>query len=398
MIHIIDLNSYENSHLLFNVSMLKVWLTITESPITVYVQESHWKQLQSYFTSSELSRLSHSPTYNQKKSTSGLSKAISIVSKAYNDLFTFRRILQRAHRGSQDVIFLCTAHSISLLLLHYLKNSYPGVPVISTLHGEVEFIYFAQNKWEINTGNLYKRIFKIEPPRLFYLFLNKISKKQLIKDRYVSESQSIEIDHPYIYNHAEITRTELNRGRLTIAHVGSMGIRKSAHLLYELAEKSQQLIKNNLVEFWNIGPIEENVLPYKSQLVKDFTSSDGKSYIPRTLFDEKLRLIDYAVFFYNNEQFMFRASGAVHDVINFNRPIIVLKHPYFDYLFTEAGNIGFVCKDLTEMVILIERLVSREPELVEQYEQQCNNIIAYKKRNDIPFVALDFKNQMAAII
>jgi hypothetical protein len=398
MVHIIDFNSYENSHLLFNVSMLKVWLAITEQPITLYVQESHWKQLQVYFSHSELSRLSHHATHLKKRNVSGLSKAVSIVNKTYNDLFTFHRILKSARKGHKDLIFVCTAHSISLLLLHYLKKVYPLVPVISTVHGEVEFVYFTQNKWEIDTGRLYKRIFKTRPPRFFYLFLNKISKRQLVKDQYVMDSQSIEIDHPYVYNHTEQARTDLGNGIITIAHVGSMGIRKSAHLLYDLAALNGQLIEKNLLDFWNIGPIEDNVLPYKSGLVKDFTSADGKSYIPRSVFDEKLRSIDYAVFFYNAEQFLFRASGAVHDVINFNKPIIVLEHPYFEYLFQQAGNIGFICKNLSDMSLLIQRLVARDPAVVDQYAHQCDNLVAYKKRNDVSFIATDFKKQIASLL
>lgn len=398
MIHIVDLNAYGSFHLLYNVSMVKIWLAIVEGPITLYVQESHWKQLNGYFTVSERERIAYKFTHVKNENTSKLAKTFSIGKKAYQDFFEFRRILNEANKNPKDIVFLCTAHSLSFLLFHYLKKRYPNVPVISTLHGEIEFVYFAQNKWEADTGNLYKRMFKLRPKNLYYLFLNKISKNQFVKDQYITASQAFEIDHPYVYHNSDSPTVSFNHDKLIIAHVGSMGVRKSSHLLYQLAENNRQLIENDLIDFWTIGPVEADASPYKSSFVKDFTNSDGSTYIPRSLFENKVKQIDYAVFFYNSEQFIFRASGAVHDVLNFNKPLIVLNHPYFLYLFQQAGNIGFICNDLEEMSILLRDLVLRKPEYINQYDEQCLNIIAYKKRNNIQSISIDLKNQINTLL
>lgn len=399
MVHIVDLGSTGSNHLLFNISMIKVLIEVFPfENFTFYAEREHQNLVSTYFTSAEREKFSFRQIASNPKSSSRIGKTINGLWRTTKDSLFFTRLLWNVSKASSDVIFLCTAHALSFLSLKYLKKLYPKVKVISTLHGETEYLYYAKNKWEKDMSYLYTRIFQCKSPNFIYLTLNKISKRTLIADGYLTSEEVMEIDHPYIYSDLVATNTSQENSVVTIGHVGSLGVRKNAHLIYELAAKFQNQIDPNKPCFWAIGPIEDNALPFKNQFVTDFVSQTPGQYISRDTFEKKIRKIDYAIFFYSPEQFIYRASGAVQDVINYNKPMIVLKHPYFDYLFEVAGNIGFICEDLGEMYSVIFRITNNDENLIRQYKRQIENITAYKKRSNIKSIAIDFEHQMSVLL
>ena len=204
----------------------------------------------------------------------------------------------------------------------------------------------------------------------------------------------MDIDHPYAYSTELHLKNVTESKIITIGHVGSLGIRKNGHLIYSLAERHRRKISNGTLRYWAVGPVEDNVLQYKNSYVTEFSNKEFGQYISREVFDQKIKEIDYAVFLYAQDQFIFRASGTILDVINFTKPIIAMKHPFFDYLTSQVGNIGFLCANLDDMASLISRLAERDEVLLAQYGQQQSNLHKFKQKHSIDSIAEDLRAQL----
>lgn len=396
-IYIADLNSAGNTHILINVSMIKVLLeAYPESNLFFYSELKHQQIAATFFSEAEKQRVSFNPLAAKKHNDSFFSKLTGSVTNSIKDLLLLRKLLVLSKNNG--MLFLFKAHALTFLLLEYLKNSYPNVPTMAILHGEVEFIHAGANNWERNIGNLYKKILTHKSANFIYILLNKISKDRLIQRNLVAPNDAIELMHPYPFTFNSRRSSIESDKPVIIAHVGSLGARKNAHLLYSLAEMCKENIVKNLVGFWAVGAIEPDVQEFQNDLVIDFTATDGAGkYISREVFEQKISAIDYAVFFYTPNQFVYRASGAILDVIEAEKPIIVIKHPFFDYLFSAAGNIGFQCDDLEQMAGYVEQIATRDHTLMNQYAEQCANLRKFKMQNDIKSIAGDFTHQLRII-
>lgn len=394
MIHIIDANSAENTHILFNASMTKVLLdAYPEHQVSFYSGGPHQLKISEYLTENERHRIKFVEIPTKTVGRGKIQKAFRVARNTLIDFSFFRRILSKVTTSRTDKVIVFKAHPASILMIKYLKIFYAKADLMAVMHGEIEFIYYAETEWQKNIASIYKRIIAVSASNFRYILLNKISKHKLISDGLLKTQEIIEIDHPYPYSEISDKTANLSTP-ITFGQVGSLGLRKNAHLIYQLASAHSTEIECGFVRFVTIGPIEDDAIPYRNPLVVDFTGKNRDQYISRQTFIEETQKVDYAVFFYGPDQFIFRASGSVMDAIDLAKPIIAIKHPFFDYLVKEAGNIGFICEDLPQMSALISRLAKRNSALVQQYQDQRDNLEKFKREHNIARIAADFKLQV----
>lgn len=327
-----------------------------------------------------------------KSTAGGLKKILQWVDKLRKD-YRFMNAVVKEGRDRNAVIYFCSVPPISLRFLTMASRKYPEVKIINTLHGELELVFEHHGKKEEMIGNMYRSLFAKTQPNLYHLLLNKIAKQPVLDLGLLKEESILDITHPYFYQSWE-KKESVSRDTLKLGHVGSLGIRKNGQLLFDLAARFKTLIADQKVSFSAVGAIEPNIVAYKNESVQCFTDKH-EGYLDRRIFEQKIQELDYALFFYGPGQFIFRASGAIFDVIEHCKPVIVLRHPYFEYLFREAGNIGFMCDSLDEMEALILRLINKDDDLINQYTIQQHNITAYRSAVDIPNIAKDFKQQLS---
>lgn len=396
MIHVVDTNSAEHTHVVFNASMIQVLMrAYPVLPIAFYAGGPHQIQVTKYLSTQEKKRLQLIPTEEKKPGSGKLRKAFKVIANLIFDGLLFWRIFSRTKGTESDKIIVLKAHPTSILLIKTLKRIYTRVEAMVVIHGEIEFIYFTNNAWEREMAYLYKRIIRTPAPNFRYILLNKISKSKLVLDQHLKSHEIIEINHPYPYSKTIPTKISQAPLPITVAHVGGLSIRKNAHQVYSLAELLAGPIAAGQLRFVSIGSIDEDAAPYRNTLVSDFTHGKKGGYISRQIFVEEIRKIDYAVFFYRPNQYIFRASGSIMDVIDFTKPIIALRHPFFDYLTSQVGNIGFLCADLGEMAEILSRIGKRDTEVISKYDEQSANLDKFKQMYGTEFIANDFKEQVS---
>lgn len=396
MIYIIDKTSIGNVHTMFNESVIKLLSSMYPNEPICFLAEA--KNQQIVRSKLEGWPAEHVHFEEIKIVPAGKGRIASLkgrISKIISDYFFFRKILKKASAQSDSLIFLCSAPTLTFYFFKKLKAKFPQVPVIATLHGEVEYAYFPTTATEQKVGDFYKRIFQLKTERFNYLLLNKISKNKLLSDQPIKANEIIEINHPYLVDRQNKHTDIFKSNPLILGHIGSLGTRKNSQLIYDLAARFKENIEQGAIRFSTIGAVEPSARPFMNEYVEDF-SKGNTGYISTEMYLQKIEEIDYALFFWKPEQFFFRFSGPVIDFLTFGKPIIALKHPYFDYMFSIGGNMGFLCDTLDDMVQLVRRLLDKDPELLGQYDQQVANINNYKDHISVKNVAADFKKQIEA--
>ena len=87
-----------------------------------------------------------------------------------------------------------------------------------------------------------------------------------------------------------------------------------------------------------------------------FISWSGTDVLPRNIFENKIKELDYLLFFYDEDTYKLTASGALFDALLFEKPSIYLSNDYFD---DAIGNrsIGYRCSSVDEMVKTVEKII-----------------------------------------
>jgi len=397
MLHFIDQTSVGNHHMVFNASMVQVLLRIyPNEPITLYGISSNQKSMSEFFTKTDLERISFKEiVYPSPRIENIIFKALNYFQKEIVRKKMFRKLLSSCE--VTDLVFLSITTFTSFSYFVKLKIKYK-VPTLACLHGDIDFLYNAQNKYEKVNGNVHKKLMKINLSNFKFVLLNKIAKPILLKDGYLSSANVVDIEHPFTDLKRTRLRNKLTNNPIKLAHIGSMEVkRKNSHFIYSLAQQLDLLINEKYIELQTIGLITPLVLPFKNSLVKEIVGneeSDKPKYLSRTDYEIALEQVHYTLFFYPEIEYVFRASGATVDTIAFEKPIFTLKHPYFEYLFRVAGNVGYMFDDLVAMQLKIKEIANNPTIFEKEYNIQCENLKTFKETLTIDSIAQDLLKQI----
>ncbi|MGQ2117393.1 hypothetical protein [Ornithobacterium rhinotracheale] len=395
-IFFIDQTSEFDHHMVFNASMLKILCQIfPEANIHHCGLPSNIKSVRTLLSPEEQDRII--PEFIPHKKVSGgiLKKGLNYLRKEKYRYNHFKKVLNRTTEN--DWIVLSITTFTSFLWFKRLKRKYK-TPTIAVLHGDVDYVYKSETIFQKINAWAHKKIFKTKAPNFFYLTLNKIEKKFLVQDGYLKDKEVLEIEHPFLNLDDKKPRNNINKP-ITIGHIGSMEVaRKNSHYLFQVAENCKDLITKNKVRFKSVGLLNNSVNPYVNDYVElmvgDINAEGPLKYLTRKDYEDGLESLDYAAFFYPEDEYVFRASGAVADFIAKCKPIICLRHPIFEYMFENAGNIGFMCNSLEDMQNKIYEITNEEYDLSSIYKEQVENLKEYQKKFSIQYVAEDLKLQI----
>lgn len=396
MLHFIDQTSQDKHHMVFNASMISILMSMyPDSMLMAHGIASNHTAIFSLLTEAERARIIFSTIEYTQPAKPGLAyKALNYIKKEKTRMRQLDRIVQEA--ADDDLIFFSVSSFYCFYYFKKIKTKYQ-VPVIATLHGGIDYFYNPQNYMERINAWYHKRMFKLDAPNFKYLLLNKIAKSMLVKDGYLKANEVMEIEHPYP-NLGEInTFISLTKTPLVIAHLGSMEAqRKNSHYLYELAAKSASDIKEGMLKFKIVGLKNASVKAWENEWVEEVVGKET-SYLERSVYEQEVKSIHYSAFFFPTNEYICRASGAVVDTLVFEKPVFTLYHPYFEYLFKVAGNVGYMVNTLDEMKDIIAKIILNPEQYEAEYQLQCNNLKKFKDQLTIESVTNDLKNQMNAL-
>lgn len=398
MIHFIDHTSVGNHHMVFNASIVKILMKMYPGEeIMLHGIASNQKSMDEFFTVEERKHIQEQPIiYTTAKTNSLFSKTLNFLRKEQLRKQHFQTLLRNASKD--DLIFLSITQFTCFYYFRKLKRKFPHIPVIACLHGDLDFLYFPTSLYEKYNARVHRKLLRLHVDQFRFLLLNKIAKKILVKDGYVREAEVMEIEHPYSELSKEYSPVTLSELPIKVAHIGSMELRrKNSHFTYELAQQLKDKIKEQRLKVEAIGLLTPSVIPYKNEWVTEIVGNeqdDKPKYLTRAQYEDALAGIHFSLFFLPEHEYVFRASGAIVDTIIFEKPVITLRHPYFEYLFREAGNVGFMVESIEDMRTLLDRIIADPASFAETYQLQCANLKSFKEKLSIDNIAADLKLQI----
>ena len=250
--------------------------------------------------------------------------------------------------NKKDILIYNFNNSLSLYFLNKL-NFLLKRKILIFCHGEMELLINDEGgflakllKWNLRCFFLKKRNINISFCVLGDCVIENL--KYIIGENVKCFYSA---DHPYFFN--KNINNNINNNIISFATIGELNVFKGLYLYIDLLEKVN--IKDK--SFSIIG----NTTDHIEELEKKNIIIKGKNhYLDRKEFERLISKIDYALYFYSSDKYKLTASGAIFDAINARKPIIALENNYFRYLFQKYGAIGYLCKNIDEMAVVINNI------------------------------------------
>jgi hypothetical protein len=352
-IYIIDSFNYKSTHEMFNAALLSVCNYIS-SNIQYYASSGSIKCLKSILNNDEIKNVKFKEIPVLKE----ISKYFVVFKYLLSTVINLFIVLML---DKKSIIIFNYNNVFSLKILNSL-NILLRKRIVIICHGELELL----NAYSDGLGLQAKLIRKI----LLNFFDNRgifVSKylifivlgdsileniKKRLGDNMTGNFYSI--DHPYIFK--KNSSREIKKAPINFGTIGVVNRNKNIENIIHLADIFSDEIKKKKAIFSITGPmLVKRKYIFKTNL--DMPDNNLKE-LSRVDYDKRLEGIDYFLFFYDYRTYNYTASGAVFDVINFEKPLIAMKNKYFESLFKKYGEFGILVNSIDEMTDLIRKIIN----------------------------------------
>ncbi len=225
-----------------------------------------------------------------------------------------------------------------------------------------------------------------------YLLLGKYIEENLFKIAPKLAQYAKVLEHPGIFS--DTVALEENNAGLHSPCFGSIGVVsrwKNSGAFLDLAESIHQkgLIQ---AKFCFVGALMETDLANRikySSTVEPMPQKVG-AFLSRSQINNAIENLDYAVFLYEPDSYVLKASGAIIDAFRFAKPVIAIRSAMAESFFDTYGDIGYLCSDQEELKNTIIGLITK-PDPV-RYKKQQLQMIDQRKKFGLAATAARFKD------
>lgn len=354
-ISLFDFKSTSYEHLIFNESIINFCSEIS-SNVTLFASKDHINSLD---------KIPQNVIKNEWSKIYSNRFLLNIIYREIYGFFRFIKNLKVFHSSNKNII-LCSSLSVFLALWFILALNFFLKKKISLdiiLHSEIEDFFtkktFASNLKIFSIKNIKRHInFYIVGEHALQNTLN--SNKDLFHLKSINHPFYIEIDK----------NNEKEKIRKNKKFVVSGVVKKNKNEPLNVISDIKKIFGDKDIEIVFIGRFLEGVKPYKSDNVS-YPFWDYKNPISQQKYDEYIKNADFIFLNYDYKAYTYKSSGAIFDVIKFNKNIFVKRNNYFEFL--EKRNLfpGFILKSLKEDKSVLDK----------DYELQKRNFIEYSHPN-----------------
>lgn len=192
-------------------------------------------------------------------------------------------------------------------------------------------------------------------PNLYFSVVGDILKNNLAKlispDKVI---KFISIDHPYIFKSSSF-ESSISKS-LEIGSVGGMSQVKGLDRFIKFVESMDDCTRKRI----NIS-ITGRLFGDREKLTKlGIDIPLGDTLLSRKQYDERLKRLDYMLFFYSPDSYKMTGSGAIMDALYHGKPILSLRNDYFQYIFSTFGTFGYLFDTIEQMNEKLTQII-KEP-------------------------------------
>lgn len=364
-----------NNHLVINSGIINMAhdlfkFNTIKKEILFFGDRYHMSILANLINTSDACKVSFTPIKIIDPKVGKIKNTISWVGKLINDKKNIDEFFKIISFQKPKLIIVSNIMPVNMISFINNMNKRLNQNALIFLHGEVELL-FSQKlslKGKINKYFLEKSLKNICGNTTFIVFGDTI-KKRLIETFNINYKQIISINHPILkYERDTIAISNC----ITFSHIGVANKRKNSGLIFKLANAFEDNIKKGICNFSIIGRVNDIDFGSISGSVK--VESKENQPIPNERYIELIANSNYSLIFLLDEEYVYRMSGSLLDSIQFQIPIIALKHVFIDELFEKGGDIGFLCNDFEEMQEIVNQIVLKNPIFMDRYHLQVLNL------------------------
>ncbi len=259
-------------------------------------------------------------------------------------------------------------------------------------HGELSF--FLKNDLKKSRpwywyAKLWHRAFLRSNSRMHlkYIVLGDSIKNNMLKlFPNLKDDSLVVINHPYIFNYFN-NEERIRNSKIVLGVAGFMTKDKGLFSFLDFSQRLKNRVFDKSLEIRVIGrdPSLVNVNDYP------FISWSGTEILPRNVFEDEIKKLDYLLFFYEEETYKLTASGALFDALLFGKPSIYLSNDYFDDVVGDCS-IGYRCGSVDEMVKTVDEIIKAGGD--DEYANYVYNLHKLKDKFSIKYNADLLKQQI----
>lgn len=365
MVIFTELQMQGNKHVHVNTGLLEIVInTFRNQEVNVYCDDVHKDNLLKKHASALNLKFNIFPYTGDKEL-----RKIHLIYKIFRECTLAYKIFRRAKKENAEVIIFASGFPFTALFLNFLAKFF-NKKIIVCMHGDLGVLSLKSKKFTIRVfRSVVKRFFLKRHKETFVLLYGQSIKDRLFKlFPHFYSNNIIVIDHPYQYDN--LKGGDINKGRITVANIGTGIMNKNSHLLYELAQSLHTLISSNRLKLLQIGNVSKEVLSYSNKYVSILNNNQ---FLPSDMYENAIKKSDYFVYFFKSDSiYDLCPSGTFFDALKYQKPIIALHNPFFDYYFEMLGNIGYLCNNVSEMHDIIDNIVNDFDEDI--YNNQIENL------------------------
>ena len=382
-----------NNHLAINAGLLNVMQHIygNEScKITFFGEKNQLNAISSLAEQTPQNIIQYKPIEIILPKPGFVAKLGSWWQKLKIDLSIFKNILNCIIQENPDLVIFNTLIPINLLRFISQIREFKSQRFILVLHGEIEYLFQHKKAFKNKLNAFcYRRAFKNAPPNLKFITLNDLIRERLIAARFISQEQVTSMEHPLSFYSRQETSI---RGIPVFAHLGVANKRKGSEKIFILAELLRSQIVLKKIRMSVIGRLGHDIPAYKNDLV-NIESINGQS-ISQEHYGELINEASYALIFLTDNNYVFRVSGSLLDSVQYQLPIIALRHESIAHLFKKGGDIGFICDSVDEMCDIIKSISEKDPQIISRYPQQIKNLKQLAKNYSTEEIANNLRTKL----
>ena len=245
------------------------------------------------------------------------------------------------------------------------------------LQGELEYLNPDMQKPADRILRLFLRRALTRPSdRLQLIVLADYIKERIVSRGWCAPDRIHVLPHPLHYTPREHSGKPLP-DKWTAGTFGALQERKNSHYIFHLAAAFDTEIQAGRITFHAAGKCTPAIRHMNRQnLVK---LHGAEQFLTQQALEAVISQFDLALFFYDNTAYSWCASGAIHEALQLEIPVLSLRNRYVDWLVRTYGTICILFDDLPQMECFIRELLHGQH--TGMLEEIRKNIRRFKSEN-----------------
>lgn len=290
--------------------------------------------------------------------------------RIFKEFEIVQNVFRFAKKSGATRVLFCSVTSPTLISIKIVIPFFKNIKTIVIPHSILGTITeFPRNPIKILFWfKFWISVFNVR--NLIYLVLGSSIESELVNELPEMKDYIHSLDHPYFYmkNQRDLPSKIKN---IKFGFLGVVTNFKGAEFFFKLAKEIKTTKTNSNAEFFLIGHVTDGSI---KQLQHEYIKIPSpKVPLSQENYSSYLEIIDYAVFFYREENYRLIASGTLFDAFSYLKPVIALRNPFFEYYFNKMGDIGYLCDNYEEIKELVLNILNNKSK--ERYRVQQGNIL-----------------------